>query len=67
MESSMILAQRAEYTAEKMHSVAVKTLNDTVSMKIITIVTLLYLPGTFLAVSYVPDKVQGMLTIHSKS
>ena len=62
----MILAEKAEYTAEKMHSIAVKTLNDTVSMKIITIVTLLYLPGTFLAVRYAVKALWAMLTFRSK-
>lgn len=36
---------------EKMHDIAVKTNNQTVSMHVITVFTLVFLPGTFLAVS----------------
>ena len=35
---------------KKMHWLAQKTLKDTVSMKIITLVTLFFLPGTFISV-----------------
>ncbi|KAI1765771.1 hypothetical protein GGR53DRAFT_489010 [Hypoxylon sp. FL1150] len=37
--------------SEKMHDIAVKTNNQTVSMHVITVFTLVFLPGTFLAVS----------------
>jgi hypothetical protein len=40
-----------ETMTEKMHTVAVKTEQETVSMHVITIFTLVFLPGTFLAVS----------------
>lgn len=36
---------------QKMHKIAVRTEQETVSMHIITIFTLIFLPGTFLAVS----------------
>jgi len=35
-----------------MHLLAVKTKQETVSMRIITLVTLFFLPGTFISVSY---------------
>jgi Mg2+ and Co2+ transporter CorA len=40
-----------EAMTESMHDLAVKTKQETVSMKIITLVTLFFLPGTFIAVS----------------
>ncbi len=39
-----------EDLTEKMHSIAVKTEQETISMHVITIFTLIFLPGTFLAV-----------------
>lgn len=36
----------------KMHEIAVKTEQETVSMHVITVFTLIFLPGTFLAVRY---------------
>ncbi len=35
----------------KMHDIAVKTKQETLSMHVITIFTLIFLPGTFIAVS----------------
>lgn len=35
-----------------MHSIAIKTEHETVSMHVITIFTLIFLPGTFVAVRY---------------
>jgi hypothetical protein len=58
MEASKMLAKRAQQSAEEvekmtreMHEIAVKTKQETVSMKIITLVTLFFLPGTFISVS----------------
>jgi hypothetical protein len=58
MEASKDLSKKAQVTAESTISlnndmawVAFKTLDDTVSMKIITVVTLFFLPGTFISVS----------------
>jgi hypothetical protein len=52
-----MLAERARQSAikvegmtEKMHEIAVKTQQETVSMRIITLVTLFFLPGTFISV-----------------
>lgn len=38
------------FMTEKMHDIAVKTGRQTVSMHAITVFTLVFLPGTFLAV-----------------
>ncbi|KAF3015314.1 hypothetical protein E8E14_009108 [Neopestalotiopsis sp. 37M] len=43
---------RMEAWTEQMHSIAIKTEQETVSMHVITIFTLLFLPGTFVAVRY---------------
>ena len=55
--ASRELSKREHQSAESMHIltkemrwIARKTLDDTVSMKIITIVTLFFLPGTFISV-----------------
>jgi len=37
-----------------MHTLARKTKSEAVSMRIITLVTLFFLPGTFLSVSSIP-------------
>ena len=54
-----MLAERAQQSAlkvegmtEKMHEIASKTKQETVSMRIITLVTLFFLPGTFISVSF---------------
>jgi hypothetical protein len=36
----------------KMHEIAVKTKQETLSMHVITVFTLIFLPGTFIAVSF---------------
>jgi hypothetical protein len=57
MESSKILAQKAQESAyhmevmtQDMHEIARKTKQEAVSMRIITLVTLFFLPGTFISV-----------------
>jgi hypothetical protein len=40
-----------ELVTDSMHQIAKKTEQETVSMKIITLVTLFFLPGTFISVS----------------
>jgi len=59
IEASKMLAGRShtstkkmEEMTESMHQIAVKTKQETVSMRIITLVTLFFLPGTFISVSY---------------
>jgi len=59
MLSAENFARSAEASAKvmsdwtiRMHDIAEKTEQDTVSMHVITIVTLIFLPGTFTAVSY---------------
>lgn len=43
-----------EKIADAMFEIAKKTQQETVSMKIITLVTLFFLPGTFISVSLIP-------------
>lgn len=59
MEASKLLAERAQFSAERMavltenmQDIAQKTKVETVSMRIITLVTLFFLPGTFISVSF---------------
>ncbi|KAI9773493.1 MAG: hypothetical protein M1839_002075 [Geoglossum umbratile] len=56
MEASKELAQKAQQSAKNMekitqdmHNIARKTKQETVSMRIITLVTLFFLPGTFIS------------------
>ena len=58
METNKDLAEKAQMSAEKMEAlteqmndIAIKTERETVSMRIVTIVTLFFLPGTFVSVS----------------
>jgi hypothetical protein len=58
MEASIVFAKRAHESAVKMEAmtsnmndIAHKTRQETVSMRIITLVTLFFLPGTFIGVS----------------
>ena len=57
-ESNKLLAQQSQHSQEKMEQLtsymsilAEKTQQETVSMRIITLVTLFFLPGTFISVS----------------
>lgn len=43
-----------EKSTKDMHEIAQKTKQETVSMRIITLVTLFFLPGTFISVSRRP-------------
>ncbi len=63
MRANKKLAMRAQQSAEvmevmtrDMHAIARKTKQETVSMRIITLVTLFFLPGTFISVSPVPTE-----------
>jgi Mg2+ and Co2+ transporter CorA len=58
MEASNLFTRKAQESADRMekitvemHEIARKTKQETVSMKIITVVTLFFLPGTFMSVS----------------
>jgi Mg2+ and Co2+ transporter CorA len=58
MQASQKLAAKGQDSANsmekmtrQMHEIAVRTKKETVSMKIITLVTLFFLPGTFISVS----------------
>lgn len=50
-EFTTAMTAKMHVMTERMHEVALKTGHQTVSMHMITIFTLLFLPGTFLAVS----------------
>jgi hypothetical protein len=50
-EKSQISAEKMESLTEHMTSIALKTEKETIFMRIITVVTLFFLPGTFVAVS----------------
>jgi Mg2+ and Co2+ transporter CorA len=59
MEASKLFAEKAqasttnmERMTEEMNSLAQRTQQETVSMRIITLVTLFFLPGTFISVRY---------------
>ena len=49
-DASRSSAESMEQWTVKMHAIAVKTERETVSMHVITIFTLVFLPGTFVAV-----------------
>lgn len=56
MEANKHLTQKSQQSADKMesitvqmHKIAVKTEKETISMRIITLVTLFFLPGTFIS------------------
>lgn len=58
IETSRLSAKEAQASTERMeminssmHDIAKKTQQETVSMRIITLVTLFFLPGTFISVS----------------
>jgi hypothetical protein len=71
-EASMMLAKRAQQSTENMevmtkdmHIIAQKTKQETVSMRIITLVTLFFLPGTFISVSSQRlFQLQGAIAMH---
>lgn len=46
---------------EAMHLLAVKTKQETVSMRVITLVTLFFLPGTFISVRYL-DSISSIVS-----
>lgn len=51
-EKAQQSAVKMEVMTERMHEIAIKTKQETVSMRIITLVTLFFLPGTFISVSW---------------
>lgn len=70
MQATKDLAEKAQKSAEnmeamtvEMHTIAQKTKVETVSMRIITLVTLFFLPGTFISVSQIQLLIFGYLTL----
>ena len=47
---AQVSTEHMEQMTKAMHAISQSTLADTVSMRIITLVTLIYLPGTFVSV-----------------
>ena len=71
MEASKVLAGKAhestcnmETVTREMHIIAQKTKQETVSMRVITLVTLFFLPGTFISVRQ-PSFLQIMADDHA--
>jgi hypothetical protein len=62
-KKAQISTERMERVTDSMHDIAKKTKQETVSMKIITLVTLFFLPGTFISVSWAADFSQHHTTI----
>jgi hypothetical protein len=58
--NSNLSAQRMEEWTEKMHDIAATTKQETISMHIITVWTLVFLPGTFVAVRYGVPYLKGI-------
>lgn len=55
-KKAQISADHMEGMTNEMHEIAKKTKQETVSMRVITLVTLFFLPSTFIAVrGYSPD------------
>jgi hypothetical protein len=53
MEAAKLSASNMELMTENMHVIAKKTEVETISMRIITVVTLFFLPGTFISVWFI--------------
>lgn len=51
MATNRALGEETRTSAKKMEELTIKTNRETISMRIITLVTLFYLPGTFISVS----------------
>jgi hypothetical protein len=49
----------------KMHDIAIKTKQETLSMHVITVFTLIFLPGTFIAVSTSPSPSINQSPLHN--
>ena len=54
-QQAQVSADQIQQMTEEMHEIAKKTKQETVSMRVITSVTLFFLPATFIAVR-VPDQ-----------
>lgn len=51
-KANQLLAEKANASAQNMELIAQETKLETVSMRVITLVTLFFLPGTFISVCY---------------
>ncbi|KAF4628548.1 hypothetical protein G7Y89_g9603 [Cudoniella acicularis] len=64
---SQVSAERMEAMTEGMHSIAQKTKEETVSMRIITLVTLFFLPGTYVSQRDYEQPIQAFLAFLERS
>lgn len=55
-QKQQVSAMNMEKLTSEMREIALKTEDETVSMRIVTVVTLFFLPGTFVSVSKQPPK-----------
>ncbi|KAI1386686.1 uncharacterized protein F4822DRAFT_410936 [Hypoxylon trugodes] len=63
-KSAKTSSDKMELMTAKMHDIAVRTEQETVSMHVITIFTLIFLPGTFIAVwAWIPRLFPHFLTL----
>jgi Mg2+ and Co2+ transporter CorA len=67
MKASEFFANKAQQSSDsvetitsQMHTIAIQTQQETVSMRIITLVTLFFLPGTFVAVYNSPPRIDAV-------
>lgn len=52
-KQGQMLAMQAKISTDSMHVMSIKSRREAVSMHVITIWTLIFLPGTFVAVSHI--------------
>lgn len=52
-KQGQMLAMQAKISTDSMHVMSLKSRREAVSMHVITIWTLIFLPGTFVAVRYI--------------
>lgn len=62
-EKAQLSANEMETTTKAMHEIARDTKRETVSMRIITLVTLFFLPGTFISVSHLEESLCTLLIV----
>lgn len=60
-ESSAILARASKEDSQVMRTIAIESKKDSSSMKTMAILTMLFLPGTFLAVSTYTTTIYGTI------
>lgn len=64
MQTGEYYATCAQKSTDEMHDIAAKTERETVSMHVITMFTLIFLPGTFVAVRYGVPFLKNLVSSH---